>query len=291
MLALSSLPTVVWTDQGRIIGGFEAIPEDTKHQVSLRLKHLEDRKFGWGHICGGSLIGARLVLTAAHCLMDSLGRPLGPQNYVIVGGGTERSTQTTDTFTSPISEIILHEAYDDELSRNDIALLRLSTAVPSAHPTLVAIPLWEETPVAGSQCQVSGWGTTASGVQESVERLMAVNITIVAMPICNGTDSYDGELAAGMLCAGEPAGGKDSCQGDSGGPLVCQGRLAGVVSFGNECGLEGFPGVYSDVAYYREWIRANGARALAANVWIALLALVSSVAVAALHGSWEANAR
>ncbi|XP_050099477.1 trypsin alpha-3-like [Anopheles aquasalis] len=268
----SSLSGVASEPDGRIIGGFEAFPDDTRHQVSLRLKHLEDRQFGRGHICGGSLIGAKLVLTAAHCLMDSLGRPLGPQNYVIVGGGTERLTQTADTFTSPVRELLVHEAYDDELSRNDIALVKLSSAVPSDHPTLVVIALWEEAPVVGTRCQVSGWGTTIAGVQESTERLMAVNVTIVAMSSCNSTDSYDGELVPGMMCAGEPGGGKDSCQGDSGGPLVCEGRLAGVVSFGYECGLENFPGVYSDVAYYREWIRVNGASAIAASVWSGLLA-------------------
>ena len=34
---------------------------------------------------------------------------------------------------------------------------------------------------------------------------------------CNA--AYPGEIFDGMICAGVPAGGKDSCQGDSGGPL------------------------------------------------------------------------
>ena len=37
-------------------------------------------------------------------------------------------------------------------------------------------------------------------------------------------------------------GGIDSCQGDSGGPLVCNGKLSGVVSFGQECALPEYPG-------------------------------------------------
>ena len=55
----------------------------------------------------------------------------------------------------------------------------------------------------------------------------------------------------------------DSCAGDSGGPLTVQADessamyLAGIVSFGKrKCGT-GFPGVYTDVGYYVDWIKRN----------------------------------
>ena len=55
----------------------------------------------------------------------------------------------------------------------------------------------------------------------------------------------------------------DSCSGDSGGPLMVQEDeenkmyLRGVVSFGTrKCG-KGFPGVYTDISYYIDWIKRN----------------------------------
>lgn len=46
-------------------------------------------------------------------------------------------------------------------------------------------------------------------------------------------------------------------QGDSGGPLICHGQLAGVVSFGHQCGSQNYPTVYTDVRQYKNWIEAN----------------------------------
>lgn len=68
-------------------------------------------------------------------------------------------------------------------------------------------------------------------------------------------------LISSQLCVGGEFA-KDSCDGDSGGPLMRQSYkkrwyLEGVVSFGNRCGLEGWPGVYTRVADYISWIQQN----------------------------------
>lgn len=55
----------------RIVGGYEATFNNTKHQLSLRLKYADIYTFGNGHICGASLISNSRVLTASHCLYTS----------------------------------------------------------------------------------------------------------------------------------------------------------------------------------------------------------------------------
>lgn len=59
--------------------------------------------------------------------------------------------------------------------------------------------------------------------------------------------------------SGTSDGSIDACKGDSGGPLVCKDvnnvtYVWGIVSWGENCGKPEFPGVYTRVASYFDWI-------------------------------------
>lgn len=61
-----------------------------------------------------------------------------------------------------------------------------------------------------------------------------------------------------MFCAGDLQGLGDSCNGDSGGPLVTLKNVQyGLVSWGLDCAMNGFTGVYTYLPYFRNWIEQN----------------------------------
>lgn len=68
------------------------------------------------------------------------------------------------------------------------------------------------------------------------------------------------DIVSSQICAGGEYA-KDSCDGDSGGPLMrrvgSSWTLEGVVSFGNRCGLDNWPGIYTRVSEYESWIKRN----------------------------------
>merc|ERR1712119_26661 len=90
--------------------------------------------------------------------------------------------------------------------------------------------------------------------------LHKVDVPVVSDEECNAAYGAAGyAVADSMICAGLPEGGKDSCQGDSGGPFFSNEspearELLGVVSWGIGCVRAGYPGVYTEVSHFVEWI-------------------------------------
>lgn len=93
---------------------------------------------------------------------------------------------------------------------------------------------------------------------------LKVKLPIVEVDTCtNVYRSLNVELNGNQVCAGGTRG-QDACMGDSGGPLMFYNRhhaswvASGVVSIGlKDCGLSGFPGVYTKVENYVDWIKAK----------------------------------
>ena len=121
----------------------------------------------------------------------------------------------------------------------------------------------------GEACWVSGWGT----IEEEGDIptfLQSVGINLFSKQYC--IEHSTGQASGGLdheveICGGVPDndenglidGGKDACQGDSGGPLIClrddQPVLVGIVSWGIGCAEEGYPGIYTNVYKFIDWIQ------------------------------------
>ncbi|KAB0792835.1 hypothetical protein PPYR_14794 [Photinus pyralis] len=132
-----------------------------------------------------------------------------------------------------------------------------------------SIPLIKEILQSGA-CIVSGWGVTQYGAFSPNRMLALVEVQFINFTQCSKMYALDDiELTPGMLCAGTFTGGKDACQGDSGGPLAYKGMLAGVVSTGSGCADPKFPGVYSDIVYFTNWIQKTMSQMEPTTMYIA----------------------
>jgi secreted trypsin-like serine protease len=242
-----------------IVGGSVATKAEFPYQVLVLVN---------GYMCGGSLIANQYVLTAAHCTVDDFGNPYVASKFTIYAGlqnmGSLARNSLNPYFQKQlVSMVAVHPNYDPDSQDYDVAVLKLTSAVsPSAGIKVVKIattapsyyPLYASRTIA----TVSGWGTTTSDGNVS-NVLRKVQVPMVSTAACNAY--YGGGITGRMACAGYAIGGKDSCQGDSGGPLVTnQGSTKiqiGIVSWGNQCALARYPGVYTKVSTVFPWIKAQ----------------------------------
>ncbi|KAI9575744.1 hypothetical protein GQX74_015486 [Glossina fuscipes] len=244
LLALISLRAVFagpLTDEhtaGRIVNGKETTIESRPYQVSLQQVG-NGRRF-----CGGSIISENIVVTAAHCLQG-----VKPSELQVRLGSTYYNE---GGLLVGVKALKYHEKFDPKLVIYDIAIAKLDKSIKESS-TVRYIELTKKVPKTGTSAVVSGWGTKCFMACDLSPVLMEVEVTFLERKDCaSPTYLYGEKIKETMVCG--YAKEKDSCQGDSGGPFVAEGKLVGVVSWGQGCALDGYPGVYADVAALRDWL-------------------------------------
>lgn len=234
------------TTEQSIVGGTTVSVNSFPWQISLQSFN--------SHFCGGSIIDAQWILTAAHCVEGESASRLN------IRAGT--STWSRNGQTRQVRRVIMHPSYNgDPADGYDIALLELSSPLSfgaGVQPVPLTTTTDEQAGItsAGAVATVSGWGATREGGSGS-STLRAVSVPIISN--AQASQLYRYQIDNTMLAAGiVGTGGKDSCQGDSGGPLVVSSAagpsLAGVVSYGFGCARGQYPGIYTRVSAYLGWI-------------------------------------
>jgi len=230
----------------RVIGGKDANRGSWPWQILLLYNNRG--------ICGGSIIGDKWVVTAAHCVF---GKETG--NWAIRAGEHDQKIREGSEQTITVKKVIRHPQYSPTTLNNDIALMELSKPLTfNKYVKPVCLPTADVEGKPNQYCYITGWGRTNVNIAGGHHLLQQGKLAVPSKAECNKKNS--GYVTENMICGGD--GGKtklSGCYGDSGGPFVCNANgkweLHGVVSWGDgRCDSNRRYTVFSKVLANEDWI-------------------------------------
>jgi len=208
--------------------------------------------------CGGSIVGPRHVVTAAHCVA---GRTRYPSRFSVRVGEHDTRRREGSEAEYRVKRVYQHPSYQRPTSlNNDIAVFELEKPIQfNKYVQPVCLP--DKDVAVGSDCYITGWGKVRHP-GSMTNLLQQAKMPVVSKAVCHKKNyaAIRIPVTDAMICSGD--GGntrKSGCHGDSGGPFVCQvnGRweLHGAVSHGSpRCASTETFTVFARVAYFRDWI-------------------------------------
>ncbi|CAH0717938.1 unnamed protein product, partial [Brenthis ino] len=233
----------------RIVGGEPTRPHEFPMMAGIVYEEESAIK------CGGVIISANYVVTAAHCVVSKNRNELA----VVVGAhDTSAGADASATQAFRVASFLVHPQYTPSNYDYDIAIVRLAGQIRfSALVGPVCLPFrFRNDDFTGSPVTIIGWGTLMPGGPTSPV-LRKVDVNVISQETCR---NIMGSITPRQMCT--YARGKDSCQDDSGGPLLYRdlsnGLLyyAGIVSYGTFCAST-TPSVNTRVTALLDWIVAN----------------------------------
>lgn len=268
-----------WTPltASRIVGGTFAPRNIAQTQAIISTAFASPFQLG---SCGASILSARYVLTAAHCVLRS-GRD-SPFSVLIFFGKTAVFAGTPVTaervFTHRKFAVTNVNGFEGYI--HDVAVIKLKRPLPkgSFNPIRLAASATDMPPLRSIVTAV-GFGKTAFEGSSFPDMLRKVSLRYQPYGLCFKEENakfkplLDNRV---VICATHPQfpkkGGRDSCTGDSGGSLYWTRKGAfiqiGIVSWGsNGCAVAGVPSWYTRVTTYKAEISRLVRGDTSSKVW------------------------
>eukprot|EP01024_Parvocaulis_polyphysoides_P029426 TRINITY_DN26546_c1_g1_i4.p1 TRINITY_DN26546_c1_g1~~TRINITY_DN26546_c1_g1_i4.p1 ORF type:complete len:413 (+),score=43.24 TRINITY_DN26546_c1_g1_i4:76-1314(+) len=258
-----------------------------RYPYMVSLQQVSESSGNFQHFCGGVLLDKNLILTAAHCLWNAKEDNRVEDSYVgtlkqgikVVYGSYCRHGEGAGRVDA--EKFFIHTDYQaatGPLTGNDLAIVKVAQEMSGYGDTpTVRRDHWRYTQYIAdmtyTQYTILGWGfmsfdeaASPSRFRETVAPLQMGRVKLIDIDTCNTIiQSVYGQVTVDkerMICAQHE--NMDTCKGDSGGPLIYEDDLlspyhdllVGLTSWGVEryCEGLGFPGVYSNISYYNDWI-------------------------------------
>ncbi|XP_023328925.1 transmembrane protease serine 9 [Eurytemora carolleeae] len=256
----SNIENATRHEDGKIVGGFEAVPGSWPWQAYL--------KYRGDFSCGGTLIHPEWVLSAGHCFHGAA----QPFEWTIVLGEFDDTEVDGWEQTLEVSDIFVHPDYNNHDIDYDFTLIKLAKPVElNDHVAPACFPSEKDdlasTFPPGQVCIISGWGSINPEGNIWGPTLKQEYAQLWTNQECG--EAYQPEWVTDrMVCAGFHLTGTEDPErcaslgfGDSGGPLVCRhpdtGRWThvGATSWADFCYPDSYtPGVFASTINMRDWI-------------------------------------
>jgi len=225
----------------RIVNGEAASVGQFPWQVSMKQN-------GY-HFCGGSIVGTKYIVSAAHCYTT---------NTVFVSMGIV-DLSDDGAYKREIVSFVKHPDYNSNTLDYDYSVLTMKSAIPNNVDSVQVIEMAaaQTNKQYSGMATTSGWGYTYGFDHVTPDQLYYATLPLVSQSTCQSIWGHALTITDRIQCAGGD-GVSTVCAGDSGGPLVIKENgkdiLIGITSWSESNCSPLYPGGWAKIAAARDWI-------------------------------------